>query len=481
MRRMVPAIIAAALLGGAAIDAVSSGQQAKPATRPRTVAAVKPQPSPAPARSQSAAERILKLPLPLRERAKAALAEPDETKRGNAVEDLIQSDPVATLDFALALLEEDASPVVRAEILDELKKDLDPRIGPALERRLLRDPDPKIAIAALEVLRRRATLPLLDMLERRIKDVRAAGDIKQLQMLAGEHERWATVVRGGLLPTFMQQPPPVFAAAPAGWPVRVLAFGDFGDGSDAQKQVAEAMLAYHRLQRFDFAVTLGDNFYSTGMESPDDARWKTWWSDLYDPLRIPFFATLGNHDWGQPNSPAAEIVFSQKSSSWRMPSAYYTFTAGTAQFFALDTEVISEKQLLWLQSALDASTARWKIVYGHHPIYSHGQHEDNNTKIDQLLPLLRDRADIYLAGHDHDMQHLKPEGRLPFFVAGSGGKLRPIAPGPRSIFAKSAHGFAVLEILADSLSVVFVGVSGDELYRYQLKPHVATAALESRR
>ena len=262
------------------------------------------------------------------------------------------------------------SPVVRAEILDELEKDTDPRIGPALERRLLNDPDPDIAVASLEVLRHRATSPLLDLLNRRIAAVRTAGDAKQLRRLAEEQERWTSVVRGGLLPTFMQQPPPPFAAAPAGWPVRILAFGDFGDGSDSQKHVAASMLSYHTRQRFDFAITLGDNFYSTGMASPDDERWKTWCSDLSDPLRIPFYATLGNHDWGQPNSPAAEILFSQRSPSWRMPAAYYTFTAGDAQFFALDTDVISEKQLLWLKDALDASKARWKVVYGHHPIYS---------------------------------------------------------------------------------------------------------------
>lgn len=249
----------------------------------------------------------------------------------------------------------------------------------------------------------------------------------------------------------------------------MLAFGDFGDGSESQRQVAAMMREHHAKRRFDFAVTLGDNFYSDGMVSPDDERWKTWWSDLYDPLNIPFYATLGNHDWGHPNSPAAEILFTARSPSWRMPSAYYTFTAGSAQFFALDTDVISEAQLLWLTAALDASRARWKIVYGHHPIYSHGQHEDNNLKIDQLLPVLRDRADIYLAGHDHDMQHLRPEGRLHFFIAGSGGKLRPIEAGPQSLFAKSANGFAVLEIHAEKLQVTFVSVGGEELYRYEIK------------
>src|SRR5687767_6878960 len=369
-RRIVAILITVSI--GAAVSAGYEAERSPQAAGGRRVEAQTPAPrktqAPAPARTLTPAERVAKVPPALRERARAALAETDEVKRGDAIEALIQDDPIGTLDFALAMLEDDTSPVVRAEILDELKKDSNPRIGPALERRLVMDPDPKIALGALEVLRRRATLPLLALLERRIKEVRAAGDIGQLRTLAAEHERWSTVVRGGLLPTFMQQPPPVFAAAPEGWPVRVLAFGDFGDGSAAQKQVAATMLTYHAQRRFDFAVTLGDNFYSTGMESPDDARWKTWWSDLYDPLRIPFYATLGNHDWGQPNSPAAEIVFSQKSPSWRMPSAYYTFTAGAAQFFALDTDVISEKQLLWLTDALDASTARWKIVYGHHPI-----------------------------------------------------------------------------------------------------------------
>jgi tartrate-resistant acid phosphatase type 5 len=433
------------------------------------------QTAPAPAKQTPAADRVQKLAPDLRHRAIAALKEPDEARRGKLIERLIRANPVATLDLALALLEEDPSPDVRTEILDELKKDMDPRIGPALEGRVLRDPDPTIAISALEVLRARATKSLFALLEQRIRDVRAAGDTAQLRKLAGEHERWATVIRGGLLPTFMQQPPPVFAVSPAESAVRVLAFGDFGDGSEPQRLVAATMRNYHAKHPFDFAITLGDNFYSKGMQSPDDPRWKTWWSDLYDPLKIHFYASLGNHDWGFPNSPAAEIVYSKSSPSWRMPAAYYTFTAGAAQFFALDTDFISEAQLLWLTEALDTSRARWKIVYGHHPIYSHGQHEDNNTKIDQLLPVVRDRADIYLAGHDHDMQHLRPEGRVHFFVAGSGGKLRPIEPGPRSLFARSSHGFAVLEVGRDSLAVAFVDVAGTELYRYEVKDGASTS------
>jgi hypothetical protein len=96
------------------------------------------------------------------------------------------------------------------------------------------------------------------------------------------------------------------------------------------------------------------------------------------------------------------------------------------------------------------------------------------VKITQLLPVLKNRADIYLAGHDHDMQHLTPEGRLHFFVAGSGGKLRPIEPGPRSLFARSANGFAVLEIERDKLRFLFVDAAGPELYRYELSGAAGT-------
>jgi tartrate-resistant acid phosphatase type 5 len=80
-----------------------------------------------------------------------------------------------------------------------------------------------------------------------------------------------------------------------------------------------------------------------------------------------------------------------------------------------------------------------------------------------------DRASIlYLAGHDHDMQHLKPEGRLHFFVAGSAGKLRLIEPGPRSLFARSANGFAVLEADARALTVKFVQEDLTSPYTYTL-------------
>jgi len=267
----------------------------------------------------------------------------------------------------------------------------------------------------------------------------------------------------------LQVAPEPFSLKGAGQPIRVLAFGDFGDGSQDQRDVATSMLLFHRQRPFDFAITLGDNFYNKGMKGVDDPRWKTRWDQLYDPLGIQFYATLGNHDYGFQESPEAEILYSKKSPSWRMPATQYTFTAGWVQFFAIDSAVMTPYQLEWLKKALDSSFYGWKVVYGHHPIYSHGQHGDNQELIRELLPVIKERADVYLAGHDHDMQHLKPEGNLHFFVSGTGGKLRPTKPGPRSLFAKSALGFSVLEADKSSLKMTFVGKTLQPLYEYTLK------------
>lgn len=173
-------------------------------------------------------DRLAKLPPALREQGRRILAEPDEDRRADLVEELAETDALGALDFLLALLDSDPSADVREDIVDELDGISDPRVDPALERRVLADPDLAIALASLELLRARAEAPLLRLLERRLEDERKTGNAETIGRLVREQERWTTVVRGGLLPTFLQTPPPVFAVAPPHQPVRVLAFGATG-------------------------------------------------------------------------------------------------------------------------------------------------------------------------------------------------------------------------------------------------------------
>jgi hypothetical protein len=433
---------------------------------------------PSPQNQAEIETQINKLPPDLRERGRAALGQKNEAQRARLLRDLVREHGERTIEFMLAVLATDPSPRVRTEIVDRVGRYSNRQVRQALERHAAEDPDPELALMALDRLREQQVRDLSRLLAQRIERARASGNEGELRRLGQEQERWISLIRGTMLPAFLRIPPPLFSLKESDRPVRTLAFGDFGNGSGEQKEVAAAMLKYHRRTPFDFAITLGDNFYGAGMESPADPRWKTWWDELYDPLKIKFYASLGNHDWGLDDSPAAEILYTGQSPSWRMPAPYYTFIAGPVQFFALDTNEVSEVQLLWLKDELAKSRAVWKLVYGHHPIYSAGAHDDNEGLIRRLLPLLKGRADVYLAGHDHDLQHLKAEDGVHFFVAGGAGAgLREPKPGPRSLFAKAAHGFCVLEADSKQLKVRFIDRSLTQLYEATLSKSGAISIL----
>jgi predicted MPP superfamily phosphohydrolase len=259
-------------------------------------------------------------------------------------------------------------------------------------------------------------------------------------------------------------------------PLHLVAFGDFGDGSSNQAAVARAIAQQNAKQRYDLGITLGDNFYRCGVHSLTDRKWKSRWEDVYTPLGVPFYATLGNHDYGHPpiicpgdlGSPDVEVAYTGHSSSWRMPARYYTFKAGPVLFIAIDTEGWSDAQLKWIGETLAANAhdpeIKWRIVYGHHPIYTSGVHL-NERRIsvlrEKLLPVLKAaHVDLYICGHDHDLEHLRAEG-MNFLICGGGGaKLRHFRHQEAiSVFTDVEHAFLDINIDADHLKAQYLNTN----------------------
>jgi tartrate-resistant acid phosphatase type 5 len=322
------------------------------------------------------------------------------------------------------------------------------------------DPDPKAVVAALNIIYIAGIIDGRALLEAR----RKLGDSVELRDLESGRYTWYAEARN---PLFNYNPPPLFNVVPNNKPVRALAFGDFGTGEAGQVQDAHAMLAYHKEHPFDFGLTLGDNFYDAGLNSPDNPRWQTQWEQLYSPLGIKFYPVYGNHDYDDPDSPAAELAYSRISSSWLFPAPYYTFTAGAAQFFAIDNIRLTDSELTWLDEALSKSTAKWKIVYGHYHMYSATRGDDGDL-IKRLLPILeKNHVQIYLNGHDHNMQEARTESPVHFFTSGAGGAgLYDMQPTyKKSVFKDKQFGFTVLEIDSTHVDVVFVDMDGKEVYR----------------
>jgi tartrate-resistant acid phosphatase type 5 len=318
-----------------------------------------------------------------------------------------------------------------------------------LQRLAESTPDPDLMLLYLDAERRLETRQLRKTLTERIAAARRAGDGKALATLAQADERWIMAERGASIPGFMRKPPAVFSVKAPDQPIRVVGMGDFGSGSEEQRNVAAAIVRMGQGARFDIGLTFGDNFYPSGMTGTEDPRWRDWWESLYGPLGITFYPSLGNHEWYSDDGAAAEIAY--RSASWRFPAPYYSFTAGPVQFFAVDTTEISEAEVIWLDKQVGASSAHWKVVYGHHPIFAPERNNKSGAYMRytqaRLWPILRGRVDAYLCGHQHAMAHMKPQDGVHFFMSGGGGaplsKVSKKSEG--ALFAESTFGFLTLE------------------------------------
>jgi len=269
------------------------------------------------------------------------------------------------------------------------------------------------------------------------------------------------------------------------------AVGDFGTGAAGQRDVAGSMAKKADNDSISFVLVLGDNFYESGVMSIHDKQWEYAFENMYGQrsLNVPFYAVLGNHDYR--TNPQAQVDYTRVSKRWKMPDRYYSFVQAiddstTAEFFCLDTNPLAYlslgeaqsltdtsieiQQLHWLARRLEESTSRWKIVLGHHPLYSGGEHGDNSTLQYLLEPLfINHHVDFYLCGHDHDLELLKPIHGVTYVVSGAGSKHRDVRWRENTQFAETNLGFTFFRMSDNDTVVEFLTRSGSVEYAYTVR------------
>lgn len=435
--------------------------------------------------AQPSAALADRLPAGLRPAGQAIVEQKDPKLRGAALTKLLADAPgtgeterlAQVTPFIAGLIDAAECPEVSpaftsrssscfAFIARALRRSVDATLLAQVERWAASHPHPRLAVEALERLAEYRKEQTTGLLRKRIAIARAAKDTDALLALGRTQE-----ALGSQLPAFLWNAPARFEARPAGPSLRVVAIGDSGTGGSIQESCATTIARLHRQQPFDFGITLGDNYQDDGPHGPADARWQTYWERFYPQLGIPFYVSLGNHDWNNPAGPAAGLLY--QNPSWKLPALYYTYTAGPVQFFVLNTVLLSERQRLWLERELQASTARWKVVYGHYQIYS-ALRGDHATLVEDILPILEaNDADLYLCGHEHLFQHIKPKGRVHLFVngaAGAGARAAEKKNYANVLFmAERRQGFSILEASEGSLSVKFIDEKGAEIYHHTLR------------
>jgi len=285
--------------------------------------------------------------------------------------------------------------------------------------------------------------------------------------------------------------------------------------------------------RCDFGVMLGDNIYPSGATMGTDGRsdearfrdllWEPYRGYLAQDPEFRLYAVLGNHDWETSREGAMlQVDYLQRSPLYHMDGIFYRARpAPGIELFAIDTTVLlagetvyedalddsgapvrtdvvepevewatprgdEARMLAWLERSLRESDARWKIVIGHHPVWS-----SSGSKIEEqfvlrriLRPVLCRHADAYLAGHDHTLEvhaddcrdALDDAGDLPpllHVVSGAAGKQRPANtrfmawqsrehPALDTRFVRAlVWGFGEMIVSGDSATVVMVTTSND--------------------
>lgn len=254
--------------------------------------------------------------------------------------------------------------------------------------------------------------------------------------------------------------------------VRFLAFGDAGTGDVNQAKVAATAARLCREQNCDFMLMLGDNIYERGVRSLDDEQFVSKFERPLAGFPKPVYAVLGNHD--VKGSVLAEALHSLRSEKWRMPNYRYSFGAGPARFFALNT-ACRPLELLRLGSELDPGYSGWTFVFGHHNLYGSGPHGDADVVTRWYWQRnLEDKVDFYLSGHEHQLERLRlPGRRADYIVSGSGGKnlldqdsSEWEESAAESVFNYRGNGLVWFTVSPIRTEIIFYDAEGKVLYRY---------------
>jgi hypothetical protein len=298
--------------------------------------------------------------------------------------------------------------------------------------------------------------------------------------------------------------------------VRFAVIGDSGTGKKEQYEIGRQMARWHERLPFPTVLMLGDNIYGGlfgwggGNKKDFPKKFDKPYAELLE-RGIWFRASLGNHDTKKDNG--RHLLADWDRFHIEGENGYYSFTVGESnggaplvEFFALNTVRFDRGrtdpgQLAWLEQALQNSRARWRIVYGHHTMYSTGKKHGADKRLRGMVePILLGqepntsgakapeslaaenvaaeattpweratekggpRVQVVLGGHEHFYQRFHPQHGIVYFVDGSSGKLRRgnAKPDPTvAVLEDQLHVFMLWEVMAEELRFRAINIRGE--------------------
>lgn len=282
---------------------------------------------------------------------------------------------------------------------------------------------------------------------------------------------------------------------------RALHLGDFGEHTCQQEAVAAAMAAAHRQAPFDLALAAGDLVYPCGPDvgvpgaagctfasdgntvvpgfaAPADPAYGAHEGPLAFLGAVPVHVALGNHDvaTGGACGPADEATARLKaclnvahaSPQWVTAGRHHVVDRGPARFLVIDSNLVVgdyggfslDDEVAFVAKEAAGCADRFCFLVGHHPPATAGAHLTDASpaylaRMQRVLDAGAGRVRAYLAGHDHDLQHLRTPAGLDVLVSGAGAlgrwreRFEATSAGATLLFASVRWGYGVIEVSPD--------------------------------
>ena len=282
------------------------------------------------------------------------------------------------------------------------------------------------------------------------------------------------------------------ASISAGAQIRLMVASDLGrNGAYYQKPIAALMGKVAETDGIEAVLALGDTHHYMGIESVNDPLWMTNYELIYchPELQVPWYPILGNHEYR--GNTQAVMDYSSLSRRWQMPSRYYSKVfqddSTSLRVVFIDTTPLIDKyhtdsvdypsvtsqdieaQLAWLDKELLSAREDWVVVVGHHPIYadtpkSESERLDMQRRVDPILR--RYKVNMYICGHIHNFQHIKPRGSKIDYVVNTSGSLarETVNMVEGSQFVSGQPGFSVLSCTHDHIQLDMLNAKGEVIH-----------------
>jgi hypothetical protein len=213
--------------------------------------------------------------------------------------------------------------------------------------------------------------------------------------------------------------------------------------------------------------------------------------------RLVFWPCIGNHDDHTLEGAPWREAFWTPANNAERDEDYYSFDYGNVKVVVLDSNKDpiqpGSAQYEFLDRELSTTSARWKIVVWHHPVYSSGTTHGSSFKLRaNLVPLLdAHEVDIVFNGHEHNYERthtlydgqIVPPGRGTIYIVtgGGGADLTPLSPlNPVTAAGEVAFHFMRVTVDGDTLRADMIhtdGTVGDSVTL--VKPAVTTTTSTS--